>query len=194
MNIVEITELKKKYANRIIFEGLNIDIPEKGIILLKGKNGIGKSTLLKIISKMTKYDSGFVNYKDPCFFEKSAFLLDIPIFLESLNFRDNMELVGSLLKISQDDVNKNIAEYGELFSLPPNTLYGEFSLGMRKKAEIARTFINDPKYIFWDEPFNSLDEQSIKIVCEKLINKSKLYFVISHERYLDEKATRIIEF
>lgn len=194
MNLIEIKNLTKKYEKKIIFENLNMSIPDKGVVILKGINGCGKSTLINIIAKITKYNDGIIKYNDPHFFKKSAFLLDTPIFLESLTYKDNMKLIGSLLKIRPNEINQTITYYQNLFNLPLTTLYGNFSLGMKKKAEIARTLINNPKYIFWDEPFNSLDRESVDLVLNELIDDQKLFFIITHELYLDHIANEILEF
>lgn len=60
MNIIEIIKLKKEYNRNIVFENLDLIIPNKGIILIKGVNGVGKSTIFKILSKMVKYESGIL--------------------------------------------------------------------------------------------------------------------------------------
>lgn len=191
MKLIEIQNLCKAYEKKNVFDNLNMMIPEKGIVLLKGQNGTGKSTILKILSKMVKYEAGIINYNDPLFFQKSAFLLDIPIMLDNLNFKDNMNLVGSLLKMPKEIVQTSIFQYQKIFNLPTNTLYGNYSLGMKKKAEIARTLIYEPEYIFWDEPFNSLDNESIDTIF-KIVDHSKLFFIISHEDYFDKIADEII--
>ena len=194
MNLIEIIKLKKEYQKKTVFENLDLIIPYKGIILLKGENGIGKSTLFKILSKMVKYEAGIIKYHDPDFFKKSSFLLDIPIFLESLNFKDNMSLVGSLLNLSSGEVSEKVNYFQKKFDLPNETLYGDYSLGMKKKAEIARTLIDKPDYLFWDEPFNSLDEKTIEFVVKEILDTEKLFCIITHEHYLDERATQILDF
>lgn len=194
MNLIEIIKLKKEYGQKTVFENLDLIIPDKGIILLKGENGIGKSTLFKILSNMVNYEAGIINYHDPDFFKKSSFLLDIPIFLESLNFKDNMSLVGSFLNLSSGEVSEKVNYFQAKFDLPNETLYGDYSLGMKKKAEIARTLIDKPDYLFWDEPFNSLDEKTIEFLVKEILDTEKLFCIITHEHYLDEKATQIIDF
>lgn len=190
--LIEIKNLNKSFKNRVVLDNVNFDIPEKGIILLKGKNGTGKSTLLTIISKFIKKDSGLITYSDDRFFEKSGFLLDVNILIDDLSFEDNMQLIGSILKMEKVEVEKKIAFYQNLFSLPRKEFYKNYSLGMKKKAELTRTLINNPQYIFWDEPFNSLDQESVKIILDQILDKNKLYFIITHEDYLDEIAHEIL--
>ncbi|AZI32640.1 ATP-binding cassette domain-containing protein [Kaistella carnis] len=190
--LIEIKNLNKSFKNRVVLDNVNFDIPEKGIILLKGKNGTGKSTLLTIISKFIKKDSGLITYSDDRFFEKSGFLLDVNILIDDLSFEDNMQLIGSILKMEKVEVEKKIAFYQNLFSLPRKEFYKNYSLGMKRKAELTRTLINNPQYIFWDEPFNSLDQESVKIILDQILDKNKLYFIITHEDYLDEIAHEIL--
>lgn len=190
--LIEIKNLKKSFKNKIVLDNINLAIPEKGIVLLKGKNGTGKSTFLKIISKLIKKESGIINYYDDLFFQKSSFLLDLNILIDDLSFEDNMQLIGSILKMDKIEVEKKIAFYQDLFSLPRKEFYKNYSLGMKKKAELARTLINDPPYIFWDEPFNSLDQETVKIILDEILDKTKLYFIITHEDYLDEIADEIL--
>ena len=103
-----------------------------------------------------------------------------------------MQLIGSILKMEKVEVEKKIAFYQNLFSLPRKEFYKNYSLGMKKKAELTRTLINNPQYIFWDEPFNSLDQESVKIILDQILDKNKLYFIITHEDYLDEIADEIL--
>lgn len=190
--LIEIKNLNKSFKNIVVLDNVNISIPESGIVLLKGRNGTGKSTLFKIISKFIKKDSGLITYGDDLFFEKSGFLLDVDILIGDLSFEDNMQLIGGILKMDKVEVERKIAFYQDLFSLPRKEFYKNYSLGMKKKAELARTLINDPQYIFWDEPFNSLDPESSKIIVDQILDKSKLFFIITHEDYLDKIADEII--
>ena len=190
--LIEIKNLNKSFKNTVVLDNVNLTIPEKGIVLLKGRNGTGKSTLLKIISKFIKKDSGLVTYGDDLFFEKSGFLLDVNILIDDLSFEDSMQLIGGILKMDKVEVEKKIAFYQELFSLPRKEFYKNYSLGMKKKAELARTLINDPQYIFWDEPFNSLDQESVKIIVDQILDKNKLFFIVTHEDYLDKITDEII--
>ena len=190
--LIEIKNLNKSFKNIVVLDNVNISIPESGIVLLKGRNGTGKSTLLKIISKFIKKYSGLINYNDNLFFEKSGFLLDVDILIDDLSFEDNMQLIGSILKMDKVEVERKIAFYQDLFSLPRKEFYKNYSLGMKKKAELARTLINDPQYIFWDEPFNSLDQESVKIIVDQILDKNKLFFIVTHEDYLDKITDEII--
>lgn len=190
--LIEIKNLNKSFKNTVVLDNVNLTIPEKGIVLLKGRNGTGKSTLLKIISKFIKMDSGLITYGDDLFFEKSGFLLDVDILIDDLSFEDNMQLIGGILKMDKVEVEKKIAFYQELFSLPRKEFYKNYSLGMKKKAELARTLINYPQYVFWDEPFNSLDQESVKIIVDQILDKNKLFFIVTHEDYLDKITDEII--
>lgn len=105
-----------------------------------------------------------------------------------------MSLVGSLLNLSSGEVSEKVNYFQKKFDLPNETLYGDYSLGMKKKAEIARTLIDKPDYLFWDEPFNSLDEKTIEFVVKEILDTEKLFCIITHEHYLDERATQIIDF
>ena len=190
--LIEIKKLNKSFKNIVVLDNVNLTIPEKGIVLLKGRNGTGKSTLLKIISKFIKKDSGLITYNDDRFFENCGFLLDINILIDDLSFEDNMKLIGGISKMDKVEVEKKIIHYQDLFSLPRKEFYKNYSLGMKKKAELVRTLINDPKYVFWDEPFNSLDQESVKIILDQILDKSTLFFIITHEDYLDEIADEIL--
>lgn len=183
--LIKVRGLTKNYGDKKVLNNLDLDIPERGIVLLKGANGAGKSTLIKIISKFTKYDSGMIRYSDARFFQKSSYLLDQPILLDNLTFHDNIEFIGNLLKLDRAFVKTQADQFSALFQLPTDLYYGNYSLGMRKKAEIARTLLGDPSYIFWDEPFNSLDHESVSLIIDKVINKKKLFFIVTHHEALD---------
>ncbi len=191
--LIRIRNLQKKFGDKTPLKFPDLDIPEKGIILLKGRNGAGKSTLIKLIAQFIRPDCGSVEYTDVNFHGNAAFLLDQPILLSNLNFRDNLSFVGNLLKINSSVIEKQIQFYSALFTLPESVYYSEYSLGMKKKAELARTLFHNPKYIFWDEPFASLDTESITLLKDEILDKNKLFFISTHDNILDSAADEILQ-
>ena len=149
-----------------------------------GRNGFGKSVLLKIISGLCKQEQGKVSYDEIDYNVGNVFPRDVgisiedPSFLNNLTGFDNLELLASIQnKIGKDDINKilNIANLTE----EKDKKYKKYSLGMKQKLSLAQAFMENPKVILLDELFNGIDRVSVdKIKSYLLVLKKEDVLII----------------
>lgn len=185
--MLEIIGLCKKYGKKQILNNISLSIKENEIAGLIGPNGSGKTTMLNCISTLTKKDSGVItlhninqdkNHED--FLGKLNYLFDTPSFYEQYTGLDNLKFFQS---IKEADSQTNINDLIELVGLESkkNEKIRTYSLGMKRRLEIARSIIGNPKLILMDEPFNGLDINGIKELSSliKKINESGVSFLIS---------------
>lgn len=187
MEIV-IKNISKKFKNNLVLDDINLKLKSGKIYGLCGRNGSGKSVLLKIICGFYYPTTGEVlfdgvnyssNNKYP---ENLRALIEKPSFLPNLSGYENLKLLSSIQdKIDDKDILETLKKVN-LYE-EKDKLYKEYSLGMKQKLGIAQVLMEDPEVMILDEPFNGIEEESvkkIKKVLEKEKEKNKIIIMSSH--------------
>ncbi|MDR0751633.1 MAG: ATP-binding cassette domain-containing protein [Christensenellaceae bacterium] len=187
--VLKLSSLFKSYGNNDVLCGLNLTLNRGECVGVVGKNGTGKTTLLKIISDLLRHYYGYVDLRG----NSVASLIDTPIFINDFTGRDNIEyMLDKQFRDRAIEIIKNMNMTNYL-----DKPVGKYSQGMRQKLAIAIVFATDPDIILLDEPFNSIDIDSSEYVI-KLINefksKNKGIIVVTHnvtkiESYCDRILT-----
>lgn len=191
--IIRINNLSKSYDGQMIFDQLNFDIFEGEILVVLGPSGVGKSTLLNILSRQDLEYEGSIDY-DACVFDN----IDIPL---PIVFQDFQQLLpwysvkkNILLPYERKDFTPEDDKLIAFVALEkhldkrPSQLSG----GMKQRVAIARALLSDSKIIFMDEPFGSLDterrHQLQGLIAKLNKNYQKTVVFITHD---EEEAKRI---
>lgn len=157
--LLQTKELCKAFGKQKAVDNVSLNVPEGKIYGLLGPNGVGKSTILKMITGILKPTSGEI-YFDKQPWDRAALseigaLIESPPIYENLSARENLK-VRSLL-IGAD--KKRIDEVLHTVALE-NTgkkKAGRFSLGMKQRLGIAMALLGEPRLLILDEPMNGLD-------------------------------------
>ena len=170
-----------KRQSKLILKDVNLSIPPKGIIHLTGNNGVGKTTLLKIICKILNPDDGEIfwngknikkNHYDYC--KNITFILDQNTSNENLTVYENIifwkKIFSSQIKINEIE---SILEVLGLLEYK-NTSTIHLSFGEIKKLELIRLIIEQKKLWVLDEPFIGLDLKSVEIIIQTITNHIEL--------------------
>ncbi|ALD66322.1 ABC transporter ATP-binding protein [Spiroplasma cantharicola] len=188
--MIEIKNLTKIFKNGIGLHDINIKLNSGEITAILGPNGAGKSTLLKLIFREYKKDSGEIIYnignED---LKKFSFFTDHSLFPKNVSLNYFCMYNAQLSGIKSKDAKKRLEHLLKILDLEKykNKSFKSLSAGMQKRAMLAATLINDPEFIFFDEPTANLDINSRKELINLIKNmkdKNKTIVITSH--ILDE--------
>lgn len=185
---LEIKNLSKKFKDVYVLKDINLTFESGKIYGFTGRNGSGKSVLLKIICGFYTPSTGEVlldnyNYILNNDFPKSTrCLIEKPNFLPDLTGYENLKLLASIEnKIGDKEIMDTIEKLNLKEEI--NKKYSKYSLGTKQKLGIAQVLMEDPKLIVLDEPLNGIENEPAKEV-RKILNeekkKDKIIIVASH--------------
>ena len=180
--IVQLKNVSKQYKDaNFKLENISFDINKKEVIGIIGRNGTGKSTILKMINGIVSYDSGDILYKNSSIKSMDASTLrntrkNLAYIFQHSNLIDNksvyyhLSLVYKLNKVSVD--KKKIDDILEFMNITrlKNSLCGSLSGGEQQKVAIAMALLQEPEVLLCDEISSALDTNSEKEICA-LLNK-----------------------
>jgi ABC-2 type transport system ATP-binding protein len=171
-----------------------LTIDENKIIGIIGRNGSGKTVLLKIISGLYFKDTGYIEYNEKYTINNDYGILIDSGFLENETGFENLKNLALLRnKITDNDIIDVIKWVG----LDPfdKTKYKNYSIGMKQKLKIAQAVMEKPKVLILDEPFNGLDQKSVDYFRNEIIKLKKeglTLIITSHYKEDIEKLCDIV--
>lgn len=151
---MDITNITKKYKNNIILRDLNFSFNKSRIVGLIGKNGAGKTTVMKIMNGNIVNYTGKVNINDH---GKIGYLIEYPKLYMDTTGLNNLKLFSRILgaKFDKEYAEKIVSSFG--MNKYINKKVKKYSLGMKQKLAIAVSLISKPQYLILDEPTNGMD-------------------------------------
>ena len=210
--MIKITSLCKVYRSKKLkrcyaLNGIDLTLPDAGLVFVLGKSGSGKSTLLNLIGGLDKITSGTIEVdgndisniseRRMCNYRNShvGFIFQDYHLIEELTVYDNILLSLNLRRMKDyGDVSQALARVG--LAGYENRYPSELSGGERQRVAIARAIVKEPRIILADEPTGNLDPQTATSIIALLreLSKNHLILVVSHNtRDARAYADRIIE-
>ncbi len=186
--------ISKAFGDKLLFEGMNFNIPKGAIVGVIGPNGAGKSTLFKIITKKEDPDSGTIEIGSS---------VDISYVDQEHEFLDPERSVWETISegeewISMGDSKMNSRAYVSRFNFSGSDQEKKVSAlsgGERNRVHLALALKKGANLILLDEPTNDLDVNTLRSLEEALENFGGCAIIISHDRwFLDRIATHILAF
>ena len=168
MSILQTKDLVKKYKSIEVVKGVSINIKEGEIVGLLGPNGAGKTTTFYMITGMITPSSGSVTLDDqeitytPMYKRARmgvGYLAQEASVFTKLSVEDNLRLALEMTALSKDQQNNRLEELLEEFSIGHirKNIAMTLSGGERRRTEIARSLVVEPKFILLDEPYAGID-------------------------------------
>ena len=192
--VLSLRGLGKGYDGKLLFENLDWDMPPGAIVGITGANGLGKTTLVNLITGREKPDAGDVEVGHNthfCYVDQTRqFLNDEKTVYEEVSEGSEVIAYGD----KELSIRHYLARF--LFSGPiQQTRVGQLSGGERNRVQLAKSLRKSSNFIILDEPTNDLDLMTLRVLEEALAEFPGCAIVITHDRYfLDRVATHIIGF
>ena len=192
--MVEVTDLRKGFGDKLLMDGLSFTLPPGGIVGIIGPNGAGKTTLFRMITGTEQPDSGNIRIGD------SVQLASVDQSRDSL---DDNKTIWEEISGGQD-----VIQVGK-YETPSRAYVGRFNFrggeqqkkigllsgGERNRVHLAKMLRAGGNLLLLDEPTNDLDVETLRALEEALLEFPGSAVVISHDRwFLDRIATHILAF
>ncbi len=195
---IDVVNVSKKFKNHTVLENVNMELNPGKIYGFIGKNGSGKSVLLKIICGFYVPTSGEVLFdgknviKERDFAPSTRALIEKPSFLPHLSGYRNLKLLASIQdKIGDEkilDALKRVRLYDER-----NQKFSEYSLGMKQKLGIAQVLMEDVDILILDEPFNGIEKETTDALREELVRLKEMGKTIILATHIKEDIQTIVD-
>ena len=193
-NVIEAKNVSKAYGDKLLYDDLNFQLPQAGIVGIIGPNGAGKTTIFKMIMGEESPDSGNFEVGDTAKIayvdQKHANIDNDKSIWE--NFSDSQELV--MMGGKQVNSRAYLSRFNFSGS-EQNKKVSKLSGGERNRLHLAMTLKEEGNVLLLDEPTNDLDVNTLRALEEGLENFAGCAVVISHDRwFLDRICTHILAF
>lgn len=204
-NIISIVNLQMSYGSKKVLNGINLEIPRGQIIGYIGTNGAGKSTTIKIMLGILDgykgkveilgqdISNGSIEYK-----KKIGYVPELADIYESLTAYEYISFLGGIYELDEKKLIERVKKLMGLFGMENviNYRISSYSKGMKQKLLIICSLIHNPDILFFDEPLNGLDANSVMVfkeIMKSLAKEGKTIFYSSHIMDVVEKVSdRII--
>ena len=188
--VISLKNVSKNIKGKKVLDHISAEF-ESGIIYgLVGRNGSGKTMLLRAISGLIKIDEGEILLDGETCNSRKNKTMDLGIMIENmglypeLNAYDNLNyLTGLNKKVSKETINKYIEMVG--LDSKDKRPFRKYSLGMKQRLVFAQAIYENPSILLLDEPTNSLDENGVNTIRDiimKLKSKDRIIIITSHNK------------
>ncbi|MCI9642219.1 MAG: ABC transporter ATP-binding protein [Eubacterium sp.] len=187
---IDIKDYTKTIKKKTILENINLSFESGKIYGLHGRNGSGKTMLLRAICGLILPTQGSVSIDGKIIGKDIEFPDSVGIIIESMSMLpeysgyDNLKILAKIKKIATDD---DIRTAMNAVGLDPDNKkrVGTYSLGMKQKLNIAQAIMEKPELYLLDEPTNALDEGTVNDIRDLLLSLKKdgaLIIIASHNK------------
>lgn len=197
---IELKNLSKNFDKNKVIDNINITFTEGNIYGLYGRNGSGKSVIMKLICGFLIPTEGQILFDGIDFNTNDEYpnslraVIERPSFFSNLTGYENLKLLAEIQNKISD---KEIIESLKIVNLinEKDKKFSKYSLGMKQKLAIAQAIMEDPKIIILDEPFNGIEEKTVSKLIKYLKEekqKGKIIIFSTHiKEDLDNLADKI---
>ena len=187
-NIIQVDYLSKSFGKATVLNNINVSFSKGQIHGIVGRNGSGKTLLMKCICGFLKPTEGTVTVsgkvvgKGVEIPEDIGVIIETPGFVTNYSGYKNLKLLSSVRgRISREDIEKAM----ELVNLDPKSRkhVGKYSLGMRQRLGIAQAIMENQQLLILDEPMNALDKDAVEEMRKLFLSfkaSGKTMLIVSH--------------
>ena len=188
--MIQIENVTKKFGEAVVLDEINMELQPGNIYGLVGRNGSGKTMLMKCICGFVLPTSGTIHVngkivgKEIDIPDDIGIIIENPGFLPNYSGFKNLQLLAMIRnKIGKAEIKEAIRRVG----LDPESKkhVGKYSLGMRQRLGLAQALMEDPSILLLDEPMNGLDNEGVEEIRKLILDlkqNGKLIIIASHTR------------
>jgi len=197
MNAITVDGLTKKYKEHLAVDNISFEVKEGEFFAFLGENGAGKSTTINMLCTLLEKTNGNVKIFDYELGKEDDRIRDVigivfqnSVLDNKLTVKENLLTRGAYYGLSKEQIQERLKPFMDSFELKEiwNRKYEKLSGGQRRRVDIIRALLNNPKILILDEPTTGLDPKSRKVVwdyIEKLRKEKKMtIFLTTH--YMEE--------
>lgn len=178
--MIKLVNVSKEHQRNQLLNNINLEIERGKVYGFKGRNGSGKTMLLRAILGLIKVEGQVIINNKPL---KFGVFIEKPSIITEFTALKNLKLVAALKGITDINVmTKYLVELG--LDYKDKRKVRKYSLGMKQKVGIAQTLMGEPELIVLDEPTNALDRKSIEKlvqILERLKQQGCTILIASHQ-------------
>lgn len=197
--IIEVDHLSKRYGEMTAVNGLSFEVEGSSLFAFLGPNGAGKSTTINMLCTLLAKSSGSVRIdgyelgkEDDAIRDRIGVVFQDSLLDDLLTVRENLQVRAGMYGMAAADFRKRLDEIADVLGLTEflDRRYGKLSGGQRRRADIARALVNNPRILFLDEPTTGLDPQARlhawRTIRQLQADKQMTVFLTTH--YMEEAA------
>ncbi len=195
---IEVKNLTKTFKQATIIENVNITFENGKIYGLIGRNGSGKSVFLKMLCGFYSPTNGEILFdnvnciKQKVFPPNTRALIEKPDFISDLSGYENLELLAKIQnKIGKEEIIDALKKVNLLDDMDKK--FGKYSLGMKQKLGIAQVLMENPEVMILDEPFNGIEDDTVDLLRELLIDEKKKGKIIILATHIKDDISKIVD-
>jgi len=178
-SILKVNSLNKTYSSHKALDNFTLTIPKDSIFGLLGPNGAGKTTFIRLITQITKPDSGTILFNNepikPNDINQIGYMPEERGLYKKMDVGEQAVYLAQLKGLSRPDAIKKLKYWFERFDITKwwNKKIEELSKGMQQKVQFIVTIVHEPLLIILDEPFSGFDPINADLIKDELMNIQK---------------------
>jgi len=185
--------LEKRFGDKEVLRGIDVEVPRGGFLLVTGRNGSGKSTLLRLFAGLLRPSRGELDVRAGR--GAIGYVAHETLVYRELTALENLELYGRLYRVPErrERIGMVLERYG-LWEARHERV-GAYSRGMQQRLALCRALLHDPELLLLDEPFSGLDAEGTALLDRELreLARARTLAVSSHQpERLESLATLLL--
>ena len=191
MDLIEIKNVSFSYKKCEILKEISYKFSDGKVYAILGHNGAGKTTLIRLLLNILKPKSGEIKFINNC---ESSYIPDSGGLYDLLTVEENIKIFAMLCKKDEQWINDYSISSLKRWNLTSKakTVVNKLSMGQKQRLSLIIATVNDPDIIYFDEPSNSIDINTQKMLNEYIIElkkQGKTIIICSHDIKLIENVS-----